>query len=143
MTVLWFDIDPKNPQAYLLTCPLPMKSKHLIPVHVSLVENSCEKATNHLKVTYNKAEGPSKEGFAVCVRRLVVPKVDIAVRLAEWIEFISLLGADKVFLSVVEIEPKVQKVSLEYVLYPLLVFLNLKLAKLLLTRLLTFIPRQT
>ena len=117
MTVLWFNIDPKNPQAYLLTCPLPMKSKHLIPKRVSLVENSCEKATNHLKITYNKAEGQFKEGFAVCVRRLVVPKVDIAVRLAEWIEFISILGADKVFLSVVEIEPKVQKVSLGYVVY--------------------------
>ena len=76
-----------------------------------MVEKSCDKATNHLKVTYIKAKGPSKKGFAVCVKRVVAPKVDIAVKLAEWIEFISILGADKVFLPVVEIEPKVQKVS--------------------------------
>ena len=78
---------------------------------MSLVEKSCDKATNHLKITYNKAKRPSKKGFAVCVKRVVVPKVDIAVRLAEWIEFMSILGADKVFLPVVEIAPKVQKVG--------------------------------
>ena len=44
------------------------------------------------------------------MKRIVLPKSDIAIRLAEWIELISILGADKIFLYVVEIMPKVQKV---------------------------------
>ena len=110
MRVAWPDLYPQYPQPYLLTCPLPKLLKHLIPTHVSLVEKRCDKAKNHLKVTFNKTERKSKKGFGVCVKRIVLPKSDIAIRLAEWIELISILGADKIFLYVVEIMPKVQKV---------------------------------
>ena len=77
---------------------------------MSLVEKSCDKANNLMRVTYNTVEQP-KKGFAVCVKRMVVSNVDIAVRLAEWIELIAILGANKIFFYVVEIEPKMQKVS--------------------------------
>ena len=110
MRVAWPDLYPQYPQPYLLTCPLPKLLKHLIPTHVSLVEKRCDKAKNHLKVTFNKAERKSKKGFGVCVKGIVLPKTDIAIRLAEWIELISILGADKIFLYVVEIIPQVQKV---------------------------------
>ena len=108
--VIGLKITPETPQTYLLTCPLPNRFKHLIPTHVSLVEKSCDKANNLMRVTYNTVEQP-KNGFAVCVKRMVVSNVDIAVRLAEWIELIAILGANKIFFYVVEIEPKMQKVS--------------------------------
>ena len=77
---------------------------------MSLVEKSCDKADNLMRVRYNKVEQP-KKGFAVCVKRMVVSNLDIAVRLAEWIELMAILGAEKIFFYVVEIEPKMQKVS--------------------------------
>ena len=63
---------------------------------------------------YNKAEKKKKD-FAVCVKGLDFPIDDLSTRLVEWIELLSLLGADKVFLYQLEIHPNVSKVLDYYV----------------------------
>ena len=108
--VLWFVQHPGLTQEYMITCPLPDHAKEKIPTHVSLVEKPCDLANNNLKVTYNPAPTGQKKDFAVCVRRLAFPDIDISVRLAEWIELISMFGADKIFLYIVNVDPRVQKV---------------------------------
>ena len=77
---------------------------------MSIVEHICDKATNNLKVIYNPPKGPKKD-FAVCVRAIHYPDVDLSFRLIEWIELLSMLGADKIFLYELEVHPKIKKVS--------------------------------
>ena len=73
---------------------------------VSLVENACDTATVLLKVTHNKLkEGEERKKFAVCVKGLDVQD-DLTVRLAEWIELVEAVGADKIFLYKYEVLPR-------------------------------------
>ena len=44
----------------LLSCPIPNSHQEEIPESVSIVENKCEKASNSLRVLYDK---PSEMGF--------------------------------------------------------------------------------
>ena len=106
----WGNYKPGIFQPYLLACQLPKTHWKMAPKSVSIVEKICDKATNNLKVIYNPPKGPKKE-FAVCVKGLDFPDVDLSVRLAEWIELLSMLGADKIFLYELEIHPKIKQVS--------------------------------
>jgi len=83
----------------------------MIPVSVSIVENLCDTATNNLKVIYNKLEAPTttKDPFAVCVKGLDFPDIDMSVRLIEWLESLEALGASKVFLYELEVHPNVTR----------------------------------
>ena len=64
-------------------------------------------ATALLKVIYNRPEGTEpKKNFAVCVKGLDMPD-DLSLRLAEWIELVIAMGADKIFLYTYEVHPKV------------------------------------
>ena len=63
-----------------------------------MTEGACDTATALLKVMYNKPEGNElKKKFAVCVKGLDMPD-DLSLRLAEWIELLIAMGADKVFI---------------------------------------------
>ena len=110
----WGNYKPGIFQPYLLACQLPKSHWQETPISVSIVEHICDTATNNLKVIYNKAEKKKKD-FAVCVKGLDFPTDDLSTRLVEWIELLSLLGADKVFLYQLEIHPNVSKVLDYYV----------------------------
>ena len=85
------------PKPFLLTCPIPESHKNMAPSSVSLVEQKCEVATTNLKVTYRPlGEGETKENFAVCTKGIDFPN-DNSPRLAEWIELLTALGANRIF----------------------------------------------
>ena len=93
-------------------CRLPKSHWNQVPLFVSIVENICDKATNNLRVIYNKLpeDETDKKEFAVCVKGLDFPNDDLSVRLIEWIELLQILGADKIFFYNLEVHPNVTKV---------------------------------
>jgi len=98
-------------QPYLLACQLPKSHWNKTPASVSIVENKCDKATNNLRVIYNKPEeGEGKKKFAVCVKGLDFPEDDLSIKLTEWLEVLGSLGADKIFLYNLEVHPNITKV---------------------------------
>ena len=107
--------NPTNDlQPYLLTCPIPPSNSNVNPIMVSVVENECDTSTVLLKVTHNKLEkGEKKKKFAVCVKGLDIPN-DLTVRIAEWIELVEAMGADKIFLYNYEVHTKVEKLLNHY-----------------------------
>ena len=99
-------------QPYLLACQLPKALWGQTPASVSIVEDKCDKASNNLRVTYNKPEeGEQKKKFAVCVKGLDFPEDDLSIRLTEWLEVLGALGADKIFLYNLQVHPNITKVS--------------------------------
>ena len=102
-------------QPYMLACQLPSSHWRQVPVSVSVVEGACDTATNNLRVTYNVLRpGEPKKKFGVCVKGLDFPTEDLSVRLAEWIEVLSALGADTIFLYDLGVHPNVTKVLRHY-----------------------------
>ena len=98
-------------QPYLMACQLPQSHHDKIPVSVSIVEDKCQNATNNLKVTHNKPEeGEEKQKFAVCVKGLDFPHDDLSIKLIEWFEVLTALGADKIFLYNLDVHPNITKV---------------------------------
>ena len=101
----------RSVQPYLLACQLPQSHWGKTPASVSIVEEKCDKASNNLRVTYNKPEeGEEKKKFAVCVKGLDFPEDDLSIRLTEWLEVLGALGADKIFLYNLEVHPNITKV---------------------------------
>ena len=83
-----------------------------VPSSVSLVENPCDRASNNLKVNYEKPTRQSKKlKFGVCVKFMHGPQIDNSVRMAEWIEILHAIGADKIFLYDLGVHPNVEKVT--------------------------------
>jgi hypothetical protein len=74
---------------YLISCKAEMINGQL-PTSVSLVERECDNATNNLKVF--RSEGEKNKNFVVCVKGLSFPFEDKTTRLAEWIEYLNILG---------------------------------------------------
>lgn len=100
-------------QPYVIACKVPQS--HWLkgpPASVSMVEKPCDTASNNLKVIYNKPE--RKKDFAVCVKGLDFLHEDLSVKLVEWIELITLLGADKIFFYQLQVHPNVTKVLDHY-----------------------------
>lgn len=100
-------------QPYVIACKVPQS--HWLkgpPASVSMVEKACDTARNNLRVIYNKPE--RKKDFAVCVKGLDFLHEDLSVRLVEWIELITLLGADKIFFYQLQVHPNVTKVLDHY-----------------------------
>lgn len=100
-------------QPYVIACKVPQS--HWLkgpPASVSMVEKPCDTASNNLRVIYNKPE--RKKDFAVCVKGLDFLHEDLSVRLVEWIELITLLGADKIFFYQLQVHPNVTKVLDHY-----------------------------
>merc|ERR1711997_703825 len=102
-------------QPYLLACQLPKSHWGKTPASVSIVEEKCDKASNNLRVTYNKPEeGEEKKKFAVCVKSLDFPEEDISVRLVEWIELVAALGAEKIYFYVLHVHDNITRVLEHY-----------------------------
>ena len=120
----WGNYKPGIFQPYLMACQLPKTHWKSTPISVSIVETICETATNNLRVIYNKLEPgvKTKTPFAVCVKGLDFPDEDISVRIVEWLEVLSSLGADKVFLYELEVHPNVTKVLHYYEKRGLVIF---------------------
>ncbi|XP_063833266.1 uncharacterized protein LOC135082401, partial [Ostrinia nubilalis] len=95
-------------QPYLLACVLPADVRHLTPASVSIVESPCDRATNNLRVHYERPA--ARKDFAVCVKGLDFLHEDLSVRLVEWIELVRLLGADKIFFYELQVHPNITKV---------------------------------
>ena len=98
-------------QPYLLACQLPKTHWGAAPASVSVVEHKCDTATTNLRVIHNKPETGEKKKFAVCVKGLDFPEDDLSIRLAEWIELLHTLGADKIFFYNLEVHPNITKVD--------------------------------
>lgn len=71
-------------------------------------------ATNNLKVFYDLPVDGHKKEFAVCHKGLDFLYQDISVKLIEWIELITLLGADKIYFYDLQVHPNVSKVLKYY-----------------------------
>ena len=92
-------------QPYLLACQLPKTHWGKTPASVFVVEHKCDTATNNLRVIYDKPPGQKKK-LAVCVKGLDFPEDDLSIRIAEWIQLLHTLGADKIFFYNLEVHPK-------------------------------------
>ena len=106
----------ENYTPYLLTCDVPTHKSEHIPGAVSIIETgfqkrTCYKPSNYLKVIYNTGE---KKDFAVCVRGLFYLN-DISIQLIEWIELLSLMGTNKIFLYDLHMHSDTEKVLNYYV----------------------------
>ena len=100
-------------KSYMMVCPLPPAFTHKIPGSVSLVENSCDKPTNNLKVIYNppkSGERNKKQSFVVCSKQLSILD-DQSLQIAEWFEILSALGAEKIDLKTIGTHKNIDKVS--------------------------------
>lgn len=99
-------------QPYLIACQMPPLYRKIAPASISVVERPCDKATNNLRVIYERPA--EKKKFAVCVKGLDFLHEDLSVRLVEWIELLSLLGADKIFFYQLQVHPNITKVLQHY-----------------------------
>ncbi|CAH2986505.1 unnamed protein product [Chilo suppressalis] len=106
----WGNYRDRVLQPYLMACVLPQEVRHLVPASVSIVENPCDRATNNLRVHYQRPPAEEKKEFAVCVKGLDFLHEDLSVRLVEWIELVRLLGADKIFFYELQVHPNITKV---------------------------------
>lgn len=98
-----------------MACQLPKTHWGKTPASVSIVEDKCDKASNNLRVTYNKPEeGEEKKKFAVCVKGLDFPEDDLSVRLVEWIELQVALGVEKIYFYIYYVQPNMMKVLQYY-----------------------------
>jgi hypothetical protein len=98
--------NTKGAQPHLIACENPRLNS--IPTSVSLVERKCDQATNVFEVINNLPDSPTKKQFAVCAKDLDFMD-DQTPQIVEWIEILSILGADKIFVYVVKIHPNMMK----------------------------------
>ena len=101
---------------YLLTCDNPTHKSEHVPGSVSIIESGSQKRTccqpsNYLKVIYNVGE---KKDFAVCVKGLYYLN-NISLQLIEWIELLSIMGVNKIFLYDLHMHCDMEKVLDYYV----------------------------
>ena len=104
-----------NLKQSLLACVLPKLDNEKIPIAVSLVENPCDTATNHLKIIYNKPKHvdnvkKKKKRFIVCAKGHTFPHLDKSVKMIEYIEILRSLGVD-VSMYHYDVHPNISKAS--------------------------------
>ncbi|XP_050330064.1 uncharacterized protein LOC126759372 [Bactrocera neohumeralis] len=102
---------------HLLTCAVPSVTREAVaPRAVSLVMNTCDRATNILRVLYERPAGnETQHGFAICLKGLDYPNADMGPRLVEWLEMQRLLGARKVITYKLVLHPNLERVLEHYV----------------------------
>lgn len=99
---------------HFVVCPVMEEHKEWIPKTISLVAEPCNKASNNIRVTYLPlAVNETKKDFAVCVKGLDFPHVDLSHRLVEYIETLRILGAEKIQMYRLQVHENITKV-LEY-----------------------------
>lgn len=107
--LLWkktWGVNEIGSQPHLVSCQNPLAPE--VPSSVSLVEKECDDATNNLNVIHNLPKSSNKKPFAVCVKQLDFLD-DQSMVLLEWIEILLLLGVDKIFVYVIEIQPNMMR----------------------------------
>lgn len=111
----------------LISCPIPAELQNLIPAAVSLVNsqrgNQCadlKEPSNVLRVLNFGSQSKrnlienKKPSFGVCVQALRFATYEQSVRLIEWLEWMRLLGANKVYLYVLGLTENLRKVLNSY-----------------------------
>ncbi|XP_062140953.1 uncharacterized protein LOC133849095 isoform X1 [Drosophila sulfurigaster albostrigata] len=101
LTVVWHkEWSTEDGQLYpvLLSCQLPSNPRSSrVPELVSLVfDDRCARPTNALRVVYEAPQRKRVRRFAVCVKDLNFPHVEMSQRWIEWLEMLRLLGAERV-----------------------------------------------
>lgn len=107
--VIWYEKwgwNTEGSQPHLISCKNPILTEE--PQSVSLVESQCDQATNNFKVIYNQPSQLTKKLFAVCTKDLNFMD-DQTMQTIEWIEVLSILGVDKIFIYVTKIHPNMMK----------------------------------
>ncbi|XP_037810587.1 uncharacterized protein LOC119602882 [Lucilia sericata] len=100
---------------HLIACPVPAEHKNRVPKSISLVSKPCDKATNNVRVTYNYLRpGEKRKEFAVCVKGVDFPHVDMSHRFVEYIETMRILGAQKIDMYRLQVHPNTTKVLKYY-----------------------------
>jgi desulfoferrodoxin (superoxide reductase-like protein) len=102
-------------EPHFLSCELPSSHEHAVPSSVTLVENACDKGTNHMKVMNERpTDKRPKTDFGVCVRNAVFPFEDKSKRYIEWIELQLAMGASQIYFYVMDVHPNIEKVFKYY-----------------------------
>ncbi|XP_063607162.1 uncharacterized protein LOC134781824 [Penaeus indicus] len=132
----WQPRSETRQMTFLLTCPIPKAETPSVPLAVSVVARPCEKAGTLLQVTgamernattafeggapaRGRARTPGKEGggrwsVAVCGPALYYFHEDFSVRMVEWLEVLRAQGFARVFLSVTDVHPNLERVLRYY-----------------------------
>ncbi|CAL4059900.1 unnamed protein product, partial [Meganyctiphanes norvegica] len=110
----WKEFWPQK-NSYIITCPVPHKIRHKIPLSVSISRNTCGPITNLLPVVNNKPENSLKKDFAICIKALDYVDVDISLYMVEWLELLFLMGVDKVFAYEYTVHSNISRVLQHYV----------------------------
>lgn len=125
VTEVWLQQWNRNPfpdtyHTYLISCPVPLHLRNHTRdlTHVSVSPQVCCKLTTMLQVHKRgiddwKSVGEKKQ-FAVCVKGMDF-KDDISLRLIEWLELLSILGADHIFMYKYSVHENVDKVLNYYI----------------------------
>lgn len=110
----WGYADEKMQQPYLAACAIPKPHWDKAPEAVSLVESSCDTATNVLKVHNDRPADGVKKNFAICMKQLDFLYNDMSVILVEWLEVLFSMGVEKVTLYNVTAHENMVKVLRYY-----------------------------
>ncbi|XP_042877223.1 uncharacterized protein LOC122256526 [Penaeus japonicus] len=126
----WQPRSETRQMTFLLTCPIPKSEGHTVPLAVSVVARPCERAGTLLQVTGamerdrttafvggkppRGKNGLAKWSVAVCGPALYYYHEDFSVRMVEWLEILRAQGFAKVFLSVTDIHPNLERVLRYY-----------------------------
>ncbi|KAI1285037.1 hypothetical protein HDE_12250 [Halotydeus destructor] len=119
---LWTNFWPKGSsvtlyKTYLLSCPVPRHLYHKISaISVSSSDKTCDKKLGTLlpvsHVIDDRVTRDQKD-FAVCVKGLDYEN-DISDKLVEWIELLTILGADKISFYILNVHPRVREILRHY-----------------------------
>jgi len=90
----YYGLKNNLPTSALMSCVIPVTHQNKIPTSISIVEDKCERARNHLKVTFEKKSSETLDNkVAICVKGHTFPESDMSIRLVEWIEVMKAFGA--------------------------------------------------
>ena len=109
----------------LITCPVPKAHHGEVPRAVSLqARGFCDQVepvpSNVLGVVHRPEDigehlrQSTRRSIGVCVQAFRFATFDVSTRLIEWLEFIRLLGADKVYFYVYSVNDNLRRVLENY-----------------------------
>lgn len=94
---------------YRIACKNPLSSLGVVPKFVSIVENPSDVTTNKMEISFKFPKSDLKRPIAICTKPLELQD-DISMIMIEWIETWRVLGAEKIYLNVVELHENLMQV---------------------------------